>query len=181
MKHPLYDTWLFNPENLTAEQGEALKQHLSDCADCRSLFEAWRAVEGRMLAAEPAAPEPGFTSRWQLRLVQALARRRRRQIVAVLAPTASIALALSVFFGLRLWAGLSAPTEVALAWLERMQALIASLGALRGFLTIAVRVLQDVHALWWVALALAGLWFSGLWAGLLYRTAFKTIPNGVSK
>lgn len=78
MKHPLYDTWLFNAENLTAEQAEALKLHLSDCADCRSLFDAWRAVEGRMLAAELVAPEPGFTSRWQLRLEQALARRNRR-------------------------------------------------------------------------------------------------------
>ena len=181
MKHPLYDTWLFDPENLTTEQGEALKQHLSDCADCRSLFDAWHTVEGRMLAAEPVAPKPGFTIRWQLRLPQALARRRRRQIVAVLAPTASIALALSVVLGMWLWAGLSAPTDVALAWLARLQVISASLEALRGFLPIAVRALQNVHALWWVAMALAGLWFSGLWAGLLYRVAFKTIPNGVSK
>jgi hypothetical protein len=181
MKHPPFDSWLFDQDSLSADEGAALRQHLAECGECRALAEALGAVEGRMLAAEPIAPEPGFVGRWQLRLAQARAKRKRRQTWLILAATVGGALILAPFAGLLLWSALSSPTEVALDWLERLQALSVGVEALRGFLTVVVRALQDVNALWWVALLLGATWLSGLWAGLLYRFAFKTIPNGVSK
>ena len=111
----------------------------------------------------------------------ACSRRKRRQTWAVLAGTIGGSLVLAPILGLRLWAGLAAPTEVALAWLEQMQILSVSLDALRGFATIVLRLLQEVSVFWWVALILGALWISGMWVGLLYRIAFKTIPNGVLK
>jgi anti-sigma factor RsiW len=181
MKHPPFDTWLFDPQSLNAEQTEALKQHLAECDHCRALAEAWLATETGMLASEVLAPEPGFAQRWQQRLALARSRRRRRQTWAVLAGTTGGALVLAPIIALRLWTGLAAPTGVALEWLERMQILSVSLEALRDFAAIVLRSLQDVSVLWWVALILGALWISGLWVGLLYRIAFKTIPNGVSR
>ncbi len=181
MKHQPFESWLFDAGSLTPDEGAALRQHLAACGECRALAEAWQAIEAGMLAGETAAPEPGFVSRWQLRLAQVRAKRKRRQTWAVLAATASGALVLAPILGLRLWSLISAPTEAALDWLGRLQAISVSLEALWGFLTIIGRSLQNVPALWWVGLLLAGLWVSGLWAGLLYRFAFKTIPNGVSR
>jgi anti-sigma factor RsiW len=181
MKHPPFDSWLFDQESLTADEGEAFQQHLAECEECRALAEAWQAVDARMLVAGSMAPEPGFVGRWQLRLAQARAKRKRRQTSLVLAATATGALLLAPFFGLLLWSVLSSPTDLAWGGLEQLQALSVGVEALRGFLTVVVRALQDVNALWWVALLLGATWISGLWAGLLYRIAFKTIPNGVSK
>jgi anti-sigma factor RsiW len=181
MKHPPFDTWLFDPQDLDAGQAKALDQHLNECDPCRALAEAWRAAEAGLQASETLAPEPGFAQRWQQRLALARSKRKRRQTWAVLAGTIGSALVLSPIFGLRLWAWLAAPGEAALAWLDRLQILSVSLEALRGFIAIVLQSLQGVSVLWWVALLLGALWISGLWAGLLYRIAFKTIPNGVSR
>jgi hypothetical protein len=181
MKHSPYDSWLFEPEVLSPEDDQALKQHLAECAACAALAEAWRGVESRLLGAEIVEPEPGFASRWQMRFAQIKAKRKQRQNWALLAAVASVTFFLAPFAGLRLWTAVSAPAEIALGWLEQLQVFSAYLGALHGFITIVVRALQDVHTLWWVGLLLAGLWLGGIWTGLLYRVAFKTIPNGVSK
>ncbi|MGD8815256.1 MAG: hypothetical protein PVI78_12360 [Anaerolineales bacterium] len=181
MKHPPFDNWLFDTQDLNAEQAEALRQHLAGCEQCRALAEAWQAMKAGMLASEALAPEPGFVNRWKHRLVFARSKRRQRQTWAVLAGTIGGSMVLAPIFGLRLWAGLAAPTEVALAWLEQMQIISVSLETLRGFATIVLRLLEGVSVFWWMALILGGLWISGLWAGLLYRIAFKIIPNGVSR
>lgn len=176
MKHPPFD-----PASLNGDEGTALEQHLAECAECRALAEAWRTVESRLLASRPAGPGPGFVSRWQLRLAQVQAKRRQRRTWAVLAATAGGASILAPYFGLHLWAVLSAPTAVALQWLERLQELSAGLETLRSFITFVIYALPDVPVLWWVGLLLAALWISGLWFGLLYRLAFKIIPKGVSR
>ncbi|HEY71041.1 MAG TPA: DUF3379 domain-containing protein [Anaerolineae bacterium] len=181
MKHSPFDIWLFDPQDLHAEQDEALKQHLAECDSCRALAEAWQAAEAGMLASEAMAPEPGFAHRWQQRLALARSKRRRRQTWAVLAGTIGGALVLTPIISLRLWALLAAPGEAALAWLDRLQILTLNLEALRGFVAIVLQSLQGLSVLWWVALGLGALWISGLWAGLLYRIAFKIIPNGVSR
>jgi anti-sigma factor RsiW len=181
MKHSPYDNWLFEREDLSPENEQALRQHLDGCAACRALAEAWQTVEHRLLEAEPAAPEPGFASRWQMRLAKTRSKRKQQRTWVLLAAIAGVTFMLAAFFGLRLWTAFSAPTEVALSWLEQLQVFSASFQALWGFVSIVVRALQNVHVLWWVGLLLAGLWISGIWAGLLYRFAFKAIPNGVSK
>jgi hypothetical protein len=181
MKHSPYDSWLFESETLSPEDAHALKQHLAQCVECAALAEAWRAVEGRLLDADPVAPEPGFVGRWQMRLEQIEAKRKRRQNWALLAAVAGVTFFLAPLVGLRLWTTLSAPAEVALGWLEQLQVFSSYLGALHGFITIVLRALGNVHVLWWVGLLVAGLWIGGIWTGLLYRVAFKTIPNGVSR
>ncbi len=181
MKHSPYDSWLFESEALGPEDDQALKQHLAQCVECAALAEAWDGVESRLLEAELVEPDPGFASRWQMRFGQINARRKQRQNWALLGAVAGVTFFLAPVFGLRLWTALSTPAEVALGWLEQLQVFSAFLGALHGFITIVVRALQDVHTLWWVGLLLAGLWLGGIWTGLLYRVAFKTVPNGVSK
>jgi anti-sigma factor RsiW len=181
MKHSPYDSWLFESEALSPEDDQALKQHLAQCVECAALAEAWGGVEGRLLDADPVAPEPGFVGRWQMRLEQIKAKRKRRQNWALLASVAGVTFILAPLVGLRLWTAFSAPTEVVLDWFEQLRVFSASLGALKGFITIVVRALGDVHVLWWVGLLVAGLWLGGIWTGLLYRVAFKTIPNGVSR
>lgn len=181
MNHSPYDSWLFESQDLSPDDGRALKQHLAECADCTALAEAWRAVEYRLLEVEPVAPEPGFMNRWQTRLAQIKARRQRRRTWILSVTIAGVASILAPIAGLQIWTAFSAPTEIALGWLEQLRLFTESLGALRGFITIVMRALQDVHILWWVGLVIAGLWIGGIWTRLLYRVAFKTIPNGVSR
>jgi anti-sigma factor RsiW len=181
MTHRPFDDWLFEPQELSPEEDQALQDHLAVCPDCRALAGAWQSIAGGLMAAEPADPQPGFVTRWQARLAQAKARRKQRRSWVVLGAIVFGAVLLAPFFGLRLWALLDSPTTAALEWLAYLQSLSDGMQGLLGFLAIVVRALRDVHLLWWVALGVLALSLSGLWTGLLYRFAFKSVPNGVSQ
>ena len=80
MSHQPYDTWLLNPEELTAQQAAELRAHLETCPECKQLNNAWGNVLG-MIRSEPVVPAPaGFAQRWKADLEARKAKKRAQQI-----------------------------------------------------------------------------------------------------
>jgi predicted anti-sigma-YlaC factor YlaD len=103
---------LWFDRQLTQEEMRQVEAHTTTCPSCRAALEAVRRVD-RLLASTPmVSPAPGFTARFQARLV---ARRRRHRtwvglIILVLA-TLTLTLggmALLALPGLALWESFSA-------------------------------------------------------------------------
>jgi len=84
MSHSPYDDWLFSDDPRTAQESEELRRHLASCPRCRSLAGAWSEVRLDLEGAPAAAPQPGFTGRWQTRLALERQRRAHRQSIGLL-------------------------------------------------------------------------------------------------
>jgi hypothetical protein len=77
MDHRPYENWLLDDERLTAEQERDLRVHLRNCPECASLDRANMTLR----AAPVAAPAPGFTVRFEIRLAAERQVQRRRNIL----------------------------------------------------------------------------------------------------
>lgn len=69
MSHQPFETWLFADEELTPQKNHTLASHLQDCEDCRKLSDALHQVTDVMASSKDPLPVPGFTQRWQQRLI----------------------------------------------------------------------------------------------------------------
>jgi uncharacterized membrane protein YhaH (DUF805 family) len=78
MNHQPFEDWLLSKEPLAQEQEADLRQHLQDCPSCANLATAWQAVEHEIKQTAQAAPAPGFSERWQARLVEKRTQKQRR-------------------------------------------------------------------------------------------------------
>jgi len=136
---------LWIDEQLTEDELRQIEVHAASCASCRTAFDALRRLDRLLDAAPMIAPVPGFTERFQARLVT----RRRRT---------------------RTWAGLLTLTLATLVLLLGATALLAASGltlwgnlALAGLLPQATGLLLDVgkatvallNLMWLIASALA--------------------------
>jgi hypothetical protein len=181
MRHSPFDVWLFDPQELTEVQAQALQEHLNACPSCRALSAAWMEVETSLQGEPESSPVPGFARRWQIHLAGARSERKRRQAWAMVGGTVGAGLALSWVVGVQLWSLMSSPADVANQFLSRLKLLFTQAGMFRDFLPALGRTLQDVPAIWWLVVAVAALWLSGLWGTLVYRYVIQDIRNGVSK
>jgi len=136
---------LWIDDQLTEDELRQIEVHAASCANCRNMFDALRRLD-RLLEATPMiAPVPGFTERFQARLVT----RRRRT---------------------RTWAGLLTLTLATLVLVLGATALLAASGltlwgnlAITGLLPQATSLLLDVgkatlaflNLMWLIASALA--------------------------
>jgi len=78
MNHQPFEDWLLSKEPLAQEQEAGLRQHLEECPSCANLAAAWQAVEHEIKQTAQATPAPGFSERWQARLVETRAQKQRR-------------------------------------------------------------------------------------------------------
>jgi hypothetical protein len=93
MNHQPFEDWLLNDMPITHEQKRELDLHVRTCAYCGALAETGIALK----LVKKAAPQPGFSNRFQMRLAaRKLAERRRRAWGAVLFTAGGF---------LRLWSG----------------------------------------------------------------------------
>jgi anti-sigma factor RsiW len=100
--HPPFDEWLTTDQPLSAYQAQALQEHLKTCEQCQKLSASWEQVH-RLLATTPqAAPAAGFTARWQMRAATEKLKKQRHHTWLLLSFTASAALGLLIFFGLKI-------------------------------------------------------------------------------
>ena len=122
MNHTRYQDWLFELSEgpLGPEQVVALDAHLRDCPDCRSLAESWGHAERSLRRAELAAPQPGFSQRWQARLAQSRQRLHRRQTIAVLSAGSVGVLLLLVILATLAWPWLHSPSLLLWAWVYQV-------------------------------------------------------------
>jgi anti-sigma factor RsiW len=78
MNHQPFEQWMLDDEDLDQEQERALQEHLRSCESCEQLAQSWQAVRHEIEADPQVAPIPGFTPRWQVRLVKKRAEQQRR-------------------------------------------------------------------------------------------------------
>jgi hypothetical protein len=80
MSHQPYETWLFDPGELTPQQSAELAAHLETCDECKQIQAAWLDVH-QLIRRDAAVSVPaGFTQRFSASLPERKARERSRQI-----------------------------------------------------------------------------------------------------
>jgi hypothetical protein len=65
MSHQPFETWIFEPEELSQEQREQLQTHLDTCHECCQLKLAWQDANVRLQVKPMVLPAPGFSQRWE--------------------------------------------------------------------------------------------------------------------
>jgi hypothetical protein len=80
MNHRPFEDWLLEDQPLDPTQKRDLDAHLRTCETCRAIAESNLALR----SARIVAPEPGFSARFQERLVLARRAQRRRTLLGTL-------------------------------------------------------------------------------------------------
>jgi len=80
MNHRPFEDWLLDDQPLDPTQKRELDAHLRECGACRGIAESNLALR----SARVVAPAPGFTARFQERLVLARRAQRRRTLLGTL-------------------------------------------------------------------------------------------------
>jgi anti-sigma factor RsiW len=176
MSHQPYEGWLFGDSPLDEGQAEALRQHLTECAACRSLAEAWDELGAVLRSPELAAPAAGFTERWASRLEQEGERRRRGQAWWALALTAGSGVAASIGLVIHVLDLLHSPALLALRVVEWLSAFAAEAFVLReAIISLAARLPSLVTSSWlFISLGVVAL-LAAAWAFSIYRYAFQGV------
>jgi hypothetical protein len=182
MNHQLYQDWLFethdqssekDAESLTPQQEADLRAHLQSCQECGKLADSWREVEGQLRRTPEAAPEPGFTARWQARLEVDRLRLHRRQTLATLGFSVAGAFLL---IGSLLVLGLpwlKAPSLLWWSWIYQLITMFTYADSVREALTALFRTTSG-------AVPLAGwVFFAGLLSelGVLWVVSYRLLTN----
>lgn len=125
--------WIDN--QLAQDEIRQIEAHTATCLSCRATLDALRRVDRLLTSVPMMTPAPGFTTRFQARLVAR--RRRRRTWAGILTLTlATLALLLGAMVllgisGVALWQSLSASgllTQIIGLLLDLGKVLAASLG-----------------------------------------------------
>jgi predicted anti-sigma-YlaC factor YlaD len=146
---------------LMPDQQAELDQHLAECAECRSLWEALAEADRLFKSAPLALPRPGFTGRFKTRLAAQHSRPKTVWGALVLGLGAVGAAALVLPFGVGLLFSFvqAAQQPVATAaLLSGFNAAGAYVGAVADALLIAARALGE-----WVLFSPL-VWAASLWA-----------------
>ena len=69
MSHQPFETWLLSDESLNPQDKQALDAHLQVCEECQKLSTALHQVSVVLATSPEPTPQPGFTQRWNKRLV----------------------------------------------------------------------------------------------------------------
>jgi hypothetical protein len=174
MSHQPFETWLFEEDALEESEALALRQHLAECAVCRSLGAAWEEIGGLLGSPAIAAPAPGFADRWRGRLAVESERRRRRQAWAVLSATAAAGVAATAGMAFEVLALLDSPARLALQIFEAISVFAARAFVIREAILAVAERLPSYFASYWPLVSVAVLFLLGaLWAASIYRYAIQ--------
>jgi hypothetical protein len=125
MNHQPFREWLLSDEQLSYEQSQALKDHLSSCETCSQMESAWNEVELTIRKFPPVEPSSGFTLRWQEHLVEYQYHQQSRKGWLSISATAFIATCLLVLLITQLWSLIQAPGPFIVIWLNRLVSVIS--------------------------------------------------------
>jgi hypothetical protein len=125
MNHQPFRDWLLTGDEpgedaLTPQQRTELQDHLKTCESCRSISDAWMAVENHLHGQSIIGPNPGFTSRWETRLETERKRIHRRQTrLALLFSVGGATAILAVLVAL-IWPWLRSPSMLLWTWVYHL-------------------------------------------------------------
>jgi anti-sigma factor RsiW len=141
-------------ESLDPQQKAALQEHLEECDSCRLLSSAWQEVEARLQIAPMEEPQPGFTSRWQARLLLERKRLERRQSMAFLTFNIGGAVILLASLLIWLWPALRSPGEFLVVWSYRISSWLTLANVADGVVSALLRTITGlIPPVWWVLFA----------------------------
>jgi hypothetical protein len=174
MNHQPFEDWLLNDMPITTEQKRDLDLHLRTCTYCSALVESGLALK----SVKKVSPQPGFATRFQVRLAERkLAERRRRTWGAVLFTFGGLAILmwlaspwLASFF--------SAPATWISIFVQWGVFVLTTLKALTEAGSVFLQIIPDFLSpfAWMIVLsAFAGV--SLLWTVSIWR--FVRVPRGV--
>ena len=169
MNHRPFEDWLLAEEPLTAEQKADLQDHLKTCSSCLALAEVNMALKSKRLAA----PAPGFSTRFQSRLVTRRSVQRRRNFAGiVILVVGALGMLAWLFYPYLQWAYQS-PMATFIAWITTVSLIFTSLLAYGQAGSVILRVASNFVPvyLWVVVFALTGL------LGLLWVVSIRKFAN----
>jgi anti-sigma factor RsiW len=173
MSHQPFETWILDPDTISAEDRRSLQAHLAECPQCQRLEQDWKAVHQQLRARTMVAPAPGFTRRWQAGLAERRARAQRRQAWKIFGFLSGGAL-----FILLLLAGYMIATTSPTDWLMGLVRIFASSRQLIDVSTLAVQSWLTTTPLalniaLWIYLTVTLCLLSFVWLLIVWRT--KTV------
>jgi anti-sigma factor RsiW len=175
MKHRPFEDWLLDDQPLDPTQKRELNAHLRACNACRAIAESNLALR----SARVVAPAPGFTARWQERLVLARRAQRRRTLLGTLFFSLGGLLLLALLAGPILVSLIGSPAEWISAMVHVLLFLYTTTLAVAEASSVMFRVLPGFMPpfIWLVLLStLSGLGL--LWSVSLWRLMRR--PQGVT-
>jgi hypothetical protein len=174
MNHRPFEDWLLDDQPLTTQQKRELQAHMRICDTCTALAESNLALR----SAHLISPTPGFTARWQERLVTARRTQRRRMTIGMLVFSLGGLVLLGLLTGPTLISLIGSPAEWIAALVQALLYGYTLLAAMLEASSVLFRVLPNFIPpfLWLVLLsALSGL---GL-LGSVSVWRLTRIPQGV--
>jgi hypothetical protein len=175
MNHRPFEDWLLDDQLLDPAQKRDLDAHLRECESCSAIAESNLALRSARLVA----PAPGFTARFQERLVLARRAQRRRTLLGTLFFSLGGMLLLALLSGPTLVFMIGSPAELISAMVEALLFIYTTTLAVAEAGSIFFRVLPDFMSpfAWLVLLStLSGLGL--LWSVSIWRLTRR--PQGVT-
>lgn len=175
MNHQPFETWLLDDKVLTPAEKRELNSHLRDCKTCSALAETGLALR----SARAVSPKPGFSVRFQQKLVAQKAAERRRRLWGMLVLVFGGVGLLGWFLAPFVISFVTSPVEWMISAASIFLFLFSSLQAFADLFAVMARILPDFLPpyLWMVIFsALAGLGL--LWTVSIWR--FARHPRGVT-
>jgi len=175
MKHRPFEDWLLDDQPLDPAQKRELDAHLRACEVCSAIAESNLALR----SARVIAPVPGFTARWQERLVLARRAQRRRTLLGTLFFSLGGLILLAFLAGPILVSLIGSPAEWISAMVHAALFIYTAILAITEAGSVIFRVLPGfVPPFVWLVLlsALSGLGL--LWSVSIWRLMRR--PQGVT-
>jgi hypothetical protein len=125
MNHQPFREWLLSDTELSAEQTQALKEHLHSCESCTRIESAWMEVDVIFHKAPHVTPSPGFSARWQVHLAEYQNKKlKQREWWTVGSALFFVTSLLAIIFS-QLWSLLQAPGPYLVASFNRLIGLVS--------------------------------------------------------
>ncbi len=173
MNHQPFEEWLLNDKPITHEQKRELDVHLRTCSYCTALAETGIALK----SVRRAAPQPGFTNRFQVRLAERKLAERRRRLWGSLLFTSGGLVLLLWLFAPYLLTFLSAPATWIAVVVQWGVFVVTTIDALAQAGSVFVRIIPDfLSPFAWMVLLSAFAGVSLLWTVSIWR--FVRVPRG---
>ena len=175
MNHRPFEDWLLEDQPLDPAQKRELDAHLRTCETCSAIAESNLALR----SARVISPAPGFSARWQERLVLARRAQRRKTLLGTLFFSLGGLLLLALLAGPILVSLIGSPAEWIAAIVHVLLFLYTTTLAVSEAGSIIFRVLPDFLPpfVWMVLLStLSGLGL--LWSVSIWRLMRR--PQGAT-
>jgi hypothetical protein len=175
MNHRPFEDWLLDDQPLNPTQKRELDAHLRACKVCSGIAESNLALRSARLVA----PVPGFSHRWQERLVLARRAQRRRTLLGTLFFSAGGLLLLAFLTGPVLVSLIGSPAEWISAMVHALLFIYTTVMAVAEAGSVLFRVLPGfVPPFVWLVLFSTLSGFALLWSVSIWRLVRR--PQGAT-